>query len=576
MVNLKAKPFYLNDQQINWVEETIASMSLEEKIGQLFIILNWGGFKENIKNMVDNYHISGLRWQGAKLEEVWEQNRYIQEISKVPVLIAANALNGGDGAVKEGTTVATPASCGASPTLETAYRAGKVAAKEAKAVGCTWTFAPCTDVLLNWRNTIVNDRAYGKDVDKIIGCAKEYIKAMHEEGIATCAKHFPGDGTEERDQHLVMGCNDLGEEEWENTFGKVYRAVIEADCDSFMIGHICCPSMQRKFNPTLEDKDIMPATMSKELLTDLLRGELGFNGVITTDASHMAGLSTMAPRSIQVPTCIAAGCDMFLYFNDPKEDYQYMMDGYKSGLISEERLSDALHRILGLKAKVCLDQFTLDKFPAKEGLSIVGCEKHHDEAYKCAQETITLVKDTQHVLPIDPAKKKRAILYYMQSEPVLMSDGPDKHRQIVIEELERAGFEVDVHKDFYDYVMEGDKMAPLSIMSTPPVEEFKQKYDVVFVFIHTKGYAKENVNRVVYSASHSSEIPWFVHEVPTIGVSLNYTNSLYDVPMLKTFINAYAPTREYVRATIEKIIGKQEFTGSYDDNVWCGRWDTKL
>lgn len=576
MVDLKAKPFYLNDKKIKWVEDTIASMTLEEKIGQLFIVINWGGQKDNIKKLVEGYHVSGLRWQGANLEQVWEQNRYIQEISKVPVLIAANALNGGDGAVKEGTTVATPASCGASPTLETAYRAGKVAAKEAKAVGCTWTFAPCTDVLLNWRNTIVNDRAYGRDVDKIIACSKQYIKAMHEEGVATCAKHFPGDGTEERDQHLVMGCNDLSEEEWENTFGKVYREVIDADCESFMIGHICCPSMQRKFNPSLKDEDIKPATMSKELLTDLLRGELGFNGLITTDASHMAGLSTAAPRNVQVPTCIAAGCDMFLYFNDPDEDFNYMMDGYKSGLITEERLSDALHRILGLKAKVGLDEFTIDKFPPKEGLSIVGCEEHKKEAAKCADEVITLVKDTQHALPWDVSKKKRAILYYVQSEPVLLKNGPDKYRQVVVEELERAGFEVEVHKDFYDYCMEGHPQPDQAIMDTGNVEGFKEKYDVVFMFIHTKGYAKENVNRVVWSASHSSELPWYIHEVPTIGISLNYTNSLYDVPMLKTFINAYAPTREYVRAAIEKICGKSEFTGSYDENVWCDRWDTKL
>gem|GEM_PF-4736644 len=164
----------------------------------------------------------------------------------------------------------------------------------------------------------------------------------------------------------------------------------------------------------------------------------------------------------------------------------------------------------------------------------------------------------------------------MQSEPVLLLDGPDKHRQIVIEELERAGFEVDVHKDFYDYCMEGDPLPQMTIIKTPPVEEFKKKYDVVFMFIHIKGYAKENVNRLVWSASHSSELPWFIHEVPTIGVSLNYTNTLYDVPMLKTFINSYAPTREYIRATIEKICGKSEFTGTADENVWCGRWDTRI
>ena len=126
--------------------------------------------------------------------------------------------------------------------------------------------------------------------------------------------------------------------------------------------------------------------------------------------------------------------------------------------------------------------------------------------------------------------------------------------------------------------MECKGMSPMNafrIMETPPVEEFKKKYDVVFMFVHMKGYAQENNVRLKWSAAHSNELPWFVHEVPTIGVSLNYTNHLYDLPMLKTFVNAYAPTREYIRAAIEKICGKSEFQGKLNELVWCGRWDTR-
>ena len=287
----------------------------------------------------------------------------------------------------------------------------------------------------------------------------------------------------------------------------------------------------------------------------------------------MAGLSTAAPRSVQVPGAIAAGCDMFLFFNDPAEDYQYMMDGYNNGVISEQRLDDALHRILGLKAKLNLHHFV---FPPKEGLSVVGNERAKKAAETAADASITLVKDTQHVLPIDPTKKKRAMLYFVETAPVSILNGPDKTKQIVIEELERVGFEVDDHKDYYE--LECEEMSPLNqfkIMDTPPVEEFKKKYDVVFMFVHMQGYAKENNVRLVWSASHSSELPWFVYEVPTIGVSLNYTNHLYDLPMMKTFINAYAPTREYIRATVEKIVGKSEFKGKANELVWCGRWDTR-
>ena len=109
----------------------------------------------------------------------------------------------------------------------------------------------------------------------------------------------------------------------------------------------------------------------------------------------------------------------------------------------------------------------------------------------------------------------------------------------------------------------------------PTVEEFKEKYDVVFVFINMKGYAQENNVRLKYSAAHSNEMPWWVQEVPTVFVSLNYTNHLYDVPMAQTYINAYGATRECIHATVQKVIGNSQFKGSYNENVWCGRWDTR-
>lgn len=577
MVDLKAKPFCLTDEKIKWVEDTISSMSLEEKIGQLFIYLCYDRRPEVIENICKNYHVGGLRWQGGKLDAVYEQNKYFQEQSRIPILIAANCEAGGNGAVPSaGTLVASPAACSAAKDGGTAYDMGKVGGIEAKAIGCNWTFAPVSDVLINWRNTIVNTRAFGNDPDKIIDCALSYMKGMAESGIACCTKHFPGDGTEERDQHLVMGCNDLSVEEWDSTFGKIYKTLFDAGLESVMVGHICLPAYSKKLRPDVytSDDKIMPATLAPELLQDLLRDKLGFNGLVLTDASHMAGIACAAPRSVQVPGAIAAGCDMFLFFNDVEEDYKYMMDGYKNGIITEERLSDALHRILGLKAKVGLDKFS---FPEKDGLKVVGCDAHHEIAAKSADSTITLVKDTQKNLPINPALKKRAKLYFIETAPISYLDGTDKAKKIVIEELERVGFEVTAHTDYYEMETEKpDFQNRLKIMQTEPVEAFKKKYDVVFMFVNMKGYAQENNVRVKWSASHSNELPWFVHEVPTIGVSLNYTNHLIDLPMLKTFINAYAPTREYIRAVCEKIVGKSKFKGKANDVVWCGRWDTKL
>ena len=576
MVDLTKKPFFLNQEQIDWVEETISNMTEDEKIGQLFTIMNIKrDNEEHIKDLVEKYHPGGLRWQGANAEQTWNQNRLFQEYSKIPMLIAANIESGASKSIGGGTTIAPGPAVGAAAGDKVARLLAKAGGAEAKAVGCNWTFAPISDVVSNWRNTIVNNRAFGDDPDKIISDCKAYMEEMKKLGIACCTKHFPGDGSEERDQHLVLGCNDLSVEEWEESFGKVYRELIEAGVESFMIGHICQPALQKKYNPSLEDKDIMPATLSKELLQDVLRGELGFNGLIITDASHMGGMACMAPRSYQVPGAIAAGCDMYLYYNDGEEDFKYMRQGVKSGLITAERLDDALHRILGMKAMLGLNNLV---FPEKEGISVVGCEEHHRMAAEAADESVTLVKDTQGVIPVDPNKRKRVRLYYAESAPVSAVAPTDKAKFIVKEELERLGFEVDLHKNFYEIEKENPGGFNLwSILEeTEKMEEFKEKYDLVLLVINMVGYAQENNVRIKWDIAHSNEIPWYIHEVPTIGISLNYTNHLYDVPQLKTFINAYANEREYIRAALEKMAGKSEFKGKANELVWCGRWETRL
>jgi beta-N-acetylhexosaminidase len=574
MVDLKAKPFNLNDEQIRWVEDTIGSMTMDEKIGQLFINLTLQRDEESLRRLVSEYHIGGARWQGGTLEEVYEQNRYFQENSKIPLLIAANCEAGGNGAVSEGTFIATGAACGAVITDDTVRSMARVGAVEAKAVGCNWTFAPVCDVVSNWRNTIVNTRAFGDDPKLVADRSLAYMEEMNKEGIACAAKHFPGDGSEERDQHLVMGCNDLSVEEWDESFGYVYKTLIDAGLQSIMVGHICQPAYSRKLRPGIKDSEIKPATLAPELLQDLLREKLNFNGLIVTDASHMIGLTSAASRKDYIPGVVAAGCDMILFFNDPKEDIEYLREGISKGIVTKERLSDALHRILGMKAMLGLNNYT---FPDKEELNNVGCDKHHELAAKAADESITLVKDTQNLLPIDPTKKKNLRLYFIQSAPVTLLDGTDKAKAILVKELEDAGFNVTVYKDYYEYEMEGaSKFNKFKVMNHESREEFRKNTDVVLFVTNMKGYAKENNVRISYGASHSGDNPWFVSEVPTACVSLSYTNHLYDLPMMKTYVNAYGDTKEYIHALVEKLTGRSQFKGKANDLVWCGRWETRI
>ncbi len=580
MVDLKAKPFYLNDEQIAWVEDTIAGMTLEEKLGQLFVLLKAGpGVDEGqIKTTLDAYHQGGLRWQGGDKETVWLQNTTYQKNSKIPLLIAANCDDGGVGCVPDGTFVATAAQCGAGEGTENAYHLGYVAGREASAIGVNWMFNPVSDIFMNWRNTIVNTRSFSEDTDTVIANTRAYIKGIKDANpnMACTAKHFPGDGVEELDQHLALGVNTLSVEEWNASFRKVYQTLIDEGLESIMVGHIALPEMSRHLRPGIADADIMPATLAPELLTDLLREEMGFNGVIITDASHMIGMSATSRRCDAVPGAIAAGCDMYLFANDVEEDLGFMKAGYEKGIITEERLSDALHRILGMKAHLHLYEESV-RIPDKSGLAVIGCQEHQEYARQAADTCVTLVKDTRGLIPVNPEQKKRAYLVYVQSTPTTKGYKGDPVKAVVIEELERAGFTVDVCPNFHDLEVENgvSPMNMVHMMSHDSRKDFLDNHDIVFLVINVKGYAQENDVRLRWSCNHSRELPWYNEELPTIGISLNYTNHLIDVPQLHTFINAYGPTRTHIRAAIEKVCGKSEFLGKAGETVFCGRWDTR-
>ncbi len=582
MVDLKAKPFYLNDQEIRWVEDTIASMSLEEKLSQLFVLLKPvpGANEEQIKSLMESARPGGMRWQGGDKETVAKQNCLFQQYSRIPVFIAGNCDDGGNGVLpKEGTFVATAAEAGASEGTETAYRIGYVAGREASAIGVNWMFNPVADVYKNWRNTIVNTRSFGSDAGRVIECVRAYIRGIKDANpkMACTCKHFPGDGWDELDPHLSPAHNEATVEDWMQSYGLVYKTMIDEGLEAVMTGQISLPAWSRKVRPGIRNDQILPASLAPELLQDLLRDELKFNGLIISDASHMIGMAGVMPRCDAVPKCIAAGCDMFLFANDFGEDLGYLRAGYEQGIVTDERLNDALHRILGLKAHLRLYDEKV-RYPDPKLLDEIGCAQFKAYTAEAADRGVTLVKDTRGLLPINTKEKNRALLIYVRSTPNSKGDSGDGVRERIAEELKRVGFTVTQCPSFYDREnAEGvNPMNFVRMMMMDKREDFKKKYDVVFVFINVKGYAQKNVERMSWSSGHSMELPWYTEEVPTVGVSLNYTNHLVDCANIHTFINAYGPNTENIRAAAEKIAGLSAFHGKADDTVFCGRWDTRL
>ena len=583
-VDLTAKPYYLNEEQIKWVKDTIAGMSLEEKIGQLFI--NMGSSREEgyLKGVLDNYHIGGVRYNPGTAEEVYDQNKILQENSKIPLLIAANTEAGGDGACTDGTYVGHEIKVAATRDEHLAYRMGQIAGEEAAAIGCNWSFAPIVGLLKNWRNPILSVRTWSDDPDLNIKLSLAYMEGIQEFGIAPAAKHFPGDGSDERDQHLSFAPNHSTVEEWDNSFGKVFQALIDAGVPSIMAGHIGLPSYVRYFKPdaTLQEANL-PATLNKYLITDLLRKKMGFNGVVVTDASHMVGMTGTMKRRDLLPTAIAAGVDLFLFFNDPDEDFQWMMDGYKNGVITDERLNDALMHILGLKAHIGLNKgFKFLEHSKEEQLAHIGKPENKKVAHEVADKAITLVKNKEHIFPISPAKQKRVLLVDVKGHEggfgMIMGGSSKRPVDVMKELLEKEGFTVTIWQSLEDQVKdlppEKRRAAVANVYAQKrPISELTDNYDLI---INMAKVVPNTDQRIQWPASKGTpDIPFYIHEVPTIFVSVNSPFHLADVPQVQTYINCYDDQQDTLEALVDKMLGRSEFKGQSPVDAFCGFEDTR-
>lgn len=563
-VDLRAKPYSLGEDDIRWVDDTIAAMTLEEKVGQLFVHLCVQRDDGELGAIIERYHVGGVRYINAPAKVVRSRNGYMQSLSKVPLLIAADITAGGNACCSEGTLVGTHLQCGATGDPEAAYKVGLVAGIEAAAVGCNWAFSPVVDIHYNWRNTNAAGRSFSDEPDKVLTFTKSWLRGLSASNVAAAIKHFPGDGVDERDPHLVTVHNSKSREEWEESFGRIYRALIDEGVPSIMAGHIALPAYSRYLVPGMTDEDLLPASLARELVTDLLKSRMRFNGLVVTDASSMGGMTTAKRRSAAIPGAIAAGCDMFLFFRDPEEDYGFMLDGCRDGTISQERLTDALRRILGLKASLNLHRLQAEGglVPDEKALQKIGCAEHQRMAQEVAAQSITLVKDTESNLPITPSTYKRIKLVMLGEDVPFFGVKQTDVRSRIIDELEGAGFEVD---PFENPLSAADGLEPIEVANyvmSWSIQDFLRGCDAVLVFANIIGFAQENTMRIRWASAMAPEIPWYATEVPTIFVSLNLPGHHMEVPSVKTYIDAYSSSPTVIRELIRKLTGKAEFTGS--------------
>ncbi len=592
MIDLKAKPYYLSDEDIAWVQKTISEMTPEEKVGQLFFQLTAGIDEAYLKELMEKYHLGGCRYNGMPGAAVQMQNRILQKYAKIPLIIACNTENGGVGACNDGTFIAGGIKIGATGNVQYAHDLGRMSNEEAHAIGCNMAFSPVCDIHYNWENTEIIARAFGNDPERVALMSKAYLEGAHTiPGFACAAKHFPGNGQDFRDAHLANNVNSFGEEEWMATYGHVYKTLIDADLDAIMGGHIMMPEYMREVKPGITDEEMLPATLCPEIMTGLLRDKLGFNGMVVTDASHMVAMTDRMTRSEMLPLAINAGCDMFLFFNDPDEDFNTMLNAYNTGVISEERMIEALTRILGLKAHMGLNKISKEELvPGPEALASLGKQEYKDASDAISRDAITLVKyKDKDVLPITPEKYRRVMIVNVKGA----SSAMDSIMQMVMKSMGMGSAKSPaedlkdrlIEKGFDAFIYESpiDKMKQQIAAGEKPsinlyfagknaISDFVSGQDLVITLFDVSN------GRPSFGMSKGGgEIPWYVFELPAIGVSVNSPTMLADVPQLRTYINTYDSKPSTMEALVDALVsGPDAFKGSDPIDSFCGLWDAKI
>lgn len=561
MIDLRAKPFYLDDGGAAWVEETLAGMSVEEKIGQLFCLTDVTMDPEALSAMVRRYHPGAYLTRAGDGVEVKTALSAMQEASRIPLLFPCNLESGGNGIAREGTFFARPMAVAAAKDPVHARRLGLVCAREASALGCNWALAPIIDIDYNWRNPITNVRTYGSDPDTVLEMAAAYMDGVLASGVpmAVCLKHFPGDGVDERDQHLLPTVNDLSYDAWMDSYGRLYRALIDKGAQTIMAGHILQPSLERSVDPVIRRESMFPASQSKNLLTGVLRERFGFNGLIVTDATPMVGYNVVQRRADALRASIAAGADMIMFCKNIEEDHGAIRQGLETGVITEERLDEAVMRHLALKAGLGLHKPTMKEasFDRRE---------HERWASECADRAVTLVKDGERLLPISPKKTPRVRLTVL-GEAVDGGFGDGSFiGEMLRAALEREGFQVSLY--------DRETMERGEIF-TSGVADMKAKFDLSIVAANVATGSNHTTRRLEWITLMAADEPWYTKDIPTLFISFCNPYHRFDVPFIDCFVNAYSSNAATVSAVMDKLMGRSAFHGVSPVDPFCGREDLK-
>ena len=421
-----AGPIHLDRDGEKWAEKTLRKLSLEEKVGQIFMIWVRAEFLNanspeylQLLDSMRKYHVGSfamtVRWEPPFLYrnqpyEAAELLNRLQEESKLPLLIAADFERGVTMRLHGATTFPHAMSFGAAGKIDYAEAFGRITAQEARAIGVHWNFFPDADVNSNPANPIINTRSFGEDPQQVGDLVVAYIRGARANGMLTTVKHFPGHGDTATDSHLSVAQVTGNRARLDSVELAPFRKAIAAGVDSVMVAHVTVPALEPDPNRV--------ATTSPAIVTDLLKRQLGFQGIVVTDALDMAGLTRLYSDHIgrAAVDAFKAGSDLLLIPADLDASYNAVLDAAHSGEIPSAQLDASVLKLLKAKASIGLHRARLVDVGALP--LVVGKPENLALGQQIADDAVTLVRDNGKLLPLKQSGTVKTGLPYQQVEEV--------------------------------------------------------------------------------------------------------------------------------------------------------------
>jgi len=529
-------------------------LTLRQKIGQTMLMppdreleLRLG--VGSLPTLFERYPITGF-YMGWKLFDGVAETRKVEHIratvkeyqaaSSLPLLFQEDYENGVN--LPGMTPFPREMALGATHSPDLAYAYGQSIAREARSVGVRWVLHPVADLNVNPLNPVTNVRSISDDPDTAIRLLARQIAGLQDQGVAATIKHFPGDGVDGRDQHLTTTCNSLSREEWHRQHGRVFQELIQAGAAAIMPGHITLPAYQQEringFPP--------PATLSKELLTGLLKGQMGFKGVIVSDAMIMGGFRGWYPTRIEGEIqSFLAGVDVLLW-----PAYEYMDEverRIQRGEIPLERLDDAVSRVWAMKHRLGL----LDGTEALiRPLAPAEKEQITLTSRTLAEQALTLLRDRRQALPLKPGRDRKILLVGIVPESRKGGDGGFSSLNHLRQCLETRGFEVTLQRNILYETQGWESDAP-------------EKYDRIIAVVIRIPHAPFGPLQLW---DDEAQTAWGLNAMPkdkmvVISMGSPYVLNEY-FERVDTCINAYSNDTFTQDALVRALLGEIPFRGT--------------